>query len=178
MKINLLKAKQKRFLQIHLLAKCLAWTLRQHKSNKKNALAELQRLEDEDPSVRYDDVNDLSSAASFAGEVFGSEAKDTAIQVGATAVGLPFGPIGAGITRAAGVGYTTVKALPQMFAEAINKQEEAGMDTSILRATGATAFNAASEFAIDYFVVGKFIKAKGCGPCQKTFDGRRAIWWT
>ena len=134
---------------------------------QRNALAELQRLEDEDPSVRYDDVNDLSSAASFAGEVFGSEAKDTAIQVGATAVGLPFGPIGAGITRAAGVGYTTVKALPQMFAEAINKQEEAGMDTSILRATGATAFNAASEFAIDYFVVGKFIKPKDAGRAKK-----------
>ena len=134
---------------------------------QKNALAELQRLEAEDPSVRYDDVNDLSSAASFAGEALGSEAKDTAIQAGATAVGLPFGPVGAGITRAAGVGYTTIKALPQMFSEAINKQEEAGMDTSILRAGGATAINAASEFLIDYFVIGKFIKPVDAGRARK-----------
>ncbi|MDB2405831.1 zeta toxin family protein [Alphaproteobacteria bacterium] len=134
---------------------------------QKNALAELQRLEAEDPSVRYDDVNDLSSAASFAGEALGSEAKDTAIQAGATLAGLPFGPVGAGITRAAGVGYTTVKALPQMFAEAINKQEEAGMDTSILRAGGATAINAASEFLIDYFVIGKFIKPVDAGRARK-----------
>ena len=124
-------------------------------------------LEAEDPSIRYDDVNDLSSAASFAGEALGSEAKDTAIQAAATAAGLPFGPVGAGITRAAGVGYTTIKALPQMFAEAINKQEEAGMDTSILRAGGATAINAASEFLIDYFVIGKFIKPVDAGRARK-----------
>ena len=126
---------------------------------------ELARLEAEDPSIGFRDITGLDTAASFAGEQLGSEARDTAIQLGATATGAGIGALfggfgaapGAAIGRGVGVGYTTVQALPQMFAEAIDKQKEAGGDINLTKALGATAANALSEFIVDYFVVGKFM---------------------
>jgi len=126
---------------------------------------ELARLEAEDPSIGFRDITGVDTAASFAGEQLGSEARDAAIQVGATATGAGIGALfggvgaapGAAIGRGIGVGYTTAQALPQMFAEAIDKQKEAGGDINLTKALGATAANALSEFIVDYFVVGKFI---------------------
>ena len=126
---------------------------------------ELARLEAEDPSIGFRDITGLDTAASFAGEQLGSEARDTAIQLGATATGAAIGSvvpvvgtaIGAGVGRGLGVGYTTVQALPQMFAEAIDKQKEAGGDINLTKALGATTANALSEFIVDYFIIGKFL---------------------
>ena len=131
------------------------------------AEAELQRLEQEDPSVGFRDIEDAGTAASFAGEQIGSEARDLAIQTGATGVGAMFGPLGAFIGRAGGVGYTTAMAAPQLFAEAIDKQKEAGADISLGKALGATAANMVSEFIVDYFIVGKLLKPVDAGAVKR-----------
>ena len=119
--------------------------------------SELERLEAEDPSVRFGDVKDVGTGLSFAGEVIGEEAGDFAIQSGATIAGGIFGPVGAGVGRALGVGYTTIKALPEFFSEAVDTQRRAGEDVSVLKAAAATAGAALAEAISDYFIVGKLL---------------------
>lgn len=135
------------------------------RAKQEAAEAELRRLESEDPSVRFQDISGLGTAASFTGEQLGGEARDVAIQAGATATGAGIGSLfggigalpGAAIGRASGVAYTTAQAAPQMFAEAIEAQKEAGGEVNLTNALGATAVNLLSEAVADYFVVGKLI---------------------
>lgn len=143
----------------------LDWLKNRGTERREQAEERLRKLEAEDPSVGFDDIEGVGTALSFAGEQLGGEAEDIAIQTGATAtgavVGSAFGPIGTGlgatIGRGVGVGYTTIRSLPEMFSEAVEKQEEAGMDVSVGKAAAATAANALSEFLVDYFIVGKFL---------------------
>jgi hypothetical protein len=135
------------------------------RAKQEAAEAELRRLESEDPSVQFEDIRGLGTAASFTGEQLGGEARDAAIQAGATATGAGIGSLfggigalpGAAIGRASGVAYTTAQAAPQMFAEAIEAQKEAGGEVNLTNALGATAVNLLSEAVADYFVVGKLI---------------------
>ena len=143
----------------------LDWLKKRGTERREQAEERLRKLEAEDPSVGFDDIEGVGTALSFAGEQLGGEAEDIAIQTGATAtgavVGSAFGPIGTGIGatigRGVGVGYTTIRSLPEMFSEAVEKQEEAGMDVSVGKAAAATAANALSEFLVDYLIIGKFL---------------------
>jgi gas vesicle protein len=135
------------------------------RAKQEAAEAELRRLELEDPSIRFEDITGLGTAASVSGEALGGEARDIAIQAGATATGAGIGGLffgagavpGAAIGRTAGVAYTTAQAAPQMLAEAIEAQKEEGNEVNLTKALGATAINLLSEFVTDYFVVGKLI---------------------
>ena len=144
------------------------------KEKQEAAEKELARLEREDQSVGFRDILDSESAlegsdraASFAGEQLGSEARDLGIQTAATLGGSVFGPGGALIGRAGGVGYTTAMAAPELFAEAIEKQKEAGGEISLGKALGATAANLVSEFVVDYFLVGKLLKPIDAGKVKR-----------
>jgi hypothetical protein len=129
---------------------------------EQEAMAEIQRFQEVNPSVGLFDIEGIGDVGSFAGEVLGGEAEDLAIQMGATAagagVGAYFGGIGAApgaaIGRGIGVGFTTARMLPQLFAEAILAQEEAGRDPSIPRAAMTTLGNALLEFVTDYATAG------------------------
>jgi hypothetical protein len=135
------------------------------RAKQEAAEAELRRLELEDPSIRFEDITGLGTAASVSGEALGGEARDIAIQAGATATGAGIGGLffgagavpGAAIGRTAGVAYTTAQAAPQMLAEAIEAQKEEGNEVNLTKALGATAINLLSEFVTDYFVIGKLI---------------------
>jgi hypothetical protein len=135
------------------------------RAKQEAAEAELRRLELEDPSIRFEDITGLGTAASVSGEALGGEARDMAIQAGATATGAGIGGLffgagaapGAAIGRTAGVAYTTAQAAPQMLAEAIEAQKEEGNEVNLTKALGATAINLLSEFVTDYFVIGKLI---------------------
>jgi hypothetical protein len=135
------------------------------RAKQEAAEAELRRLELEDPSIRFEDITGLGTAASVSGEALGGEARDMAIQAGAMATGAGIGGLffgagaapGAAIGRTAGVAYTTAQAAPQMLAEAIEAQKEEGNEVNLTKALGATAINLLSEFVTDYFVIGKLI---------------------
>jgi hypothetical protein len=128
---------------------------------EQEAIAEIQRFQEVNPSVGLFDIENVGDVGSFAGEVLGGEATDLAIQLGATGtgagIGALFGGIGAGpgaaIGRGVGVGITTYRMLPQLFAEAITAQERAGNDPSIALAAATTLGNALLEFATDYFTL-------------------------
>ena len=136
----------------------LDWLKNTGTERKEQAEERLRQLEAEDPSVRFDDIKDVGTFGSFAGEALGGEAEDIAIQTAATVGGAAFfGPVGAAVARAGATAFTTARALPEMFAEAVEKQEEAGMELSIPKAAAATAANAVSEFIVDYFIIGKFL---------------------
>lgn len=145
--------------------KFFGFSAEEARAKQEAAEAELRRLESEDPSVQFEDIRGLGTAASFTGEQLGGEARDAAIQAGATATGAGIGSFfggigalpGAAIGRATGVAYTTAQAAPQMFAEAIEAQKEAGGEINLTNALGATAVNLLSEAVADYFVVGKLI---------------------
>jgi hypothetical protein len=149
------------------LGRLLGFDAEEARAKQEAAEAELARLEQEDPSVGFRDIKGPSTAASFAGEQIGSEARDIAIQTGATGAGALFGPIGAGVGRALGTGYTTAMAAPELFAEAIEKQKEAGGDISLPKALGATAGNMLTEFLADYFIVGKLLKPVDAGAFKR-----------
>lgn len=134
---------------------------------QREAEAELARLEAEDPTVGFRDIKGVGTAASFAGEQLGSEARDLAIQTGATLGGGWLGPLGALAGRVAGVGYTTATSAPELFAEAIEKQKEAGGDISLGWAVGATAANMVSEYIVDYFIAGKLLKLVDAGAFKR-----------
>ena len=134
---------------------------------QREAEAELARLEAEDPTVGFRDIKGVGTAASFAGEQLGSEARDLAIQTGATLGGGAFGPLGALAGRVAGVGYTTATSAPELFAEAIEKQKEAGGDISLGWAVGATAANMVTEYIVDYFIAGKLLKLVDAGAFKR-----------
>jgi hypothetical protein len=128
---------------------------------EQEAIAEIQRFQEVNPSVGLFDIENVGDVGSFAGEVLGGEAADLAIQLGATGTGAGIGSlagpggtaIGAGIGRGVGVGITTYRMLPQLFAEAITAQERAGNDPSIARAAATTVGNALLEFVTDYFTL-------------------------
>ena len=144
------------------------------KQKEEEAKTELARLNQIEASVGFQDIKDVGTAASFAGEAIGSEAEDFAIQSAATVAGLaaaplfgPLAPIAPIVTRAGGVAYTTVRALPEMFAEALKYQEQAGGDISIPKAAISTAINAATEAVVDYFLVSKLIKPADGGKIRR-----------
>jgi hypothetical protein len=145
----------------------LGFDAEEAKEKQEEAEAELARLEREDPSVGFRDIEGVGTAASFAGEQIGSEARDLGIQTAATLGGAIFGPGGALVGRAGGVGYTTAMAAPELFAEAIEKQKEAGEEISLGKALGATAANLVSEFVVDYFLVGKLLKPIDAGKVKR-----------
>lgn len=118
---------------------------------------ELARLEAEDASVRFGDIEGLDTGLSFAGEIIGEESGDLAIQTGATLAGAPFGPVGMAIGRGLGVGYTTIKSLPEFFSEAVETQKRAGEDVNVLKAAAASAGAALADGIADYFIVGKLL---------------------
>jgi hypothetical protein len=128
---------------------------------EQEAIAEIQRFQEVNPSVGLFDIENVGDVGSFAGEVLGGEAADLAIQLGATGTGAGIGSlagpggtaIGAGIGRGVGVGITTYRMLPQLFAEAITAQERAGNDPNIARAAATTVGNALLEFVTDYFTL-------------------------
>jgi len=142
------------------LGRFLGFDAEEARAKQEAAEAELARLEAEDASVGFRDIEGVGTAASFAGEQIGSEAKDIAIQT----VGTLFGPLG----RAAATGYTTAMAAPELLAEAIEKQREAGGELNLRNAIGATAANMASEFVADYFIVGKLLKPVDAGAFKRT----------
>ena len=157
------------------IGRLLGFDAEEAKAKQEAAEAELARLEAEDASVGFRDILESETAlegsgraASFAGEQIGSEARDLAIQTGATLGGSIFGPAGAAVGRAGGVGYTTAMAAPELFAEAIEKQKEAGGDINLGKAIGATAANLVSEFVADYFIVGKLLKPIDAGAFKRT----------
>lgn len=136
---------------------------------------ELARLEAEDASVRFGDIEGVGTGLSFAGEVIGEESGDLAIQTGATLAGGIFGPLGMAVGRAAGVGYTTIKALPEFFSEAVETQKRAGEDVSIRKAAAATAGAALAEAIADYFVVGKLLNpSEGKRIARALKDGAKS----
>jgi hypothetical protein len=128
---------------------------------EQEAIAEIERFQEVNPSVGLFDIEGVGDVGSFAGEVLGGEAADLAIQLGATGTGAGIGSlagpggtaIGAGVGRAVGVGITTYRMLPQLFAEAITAQERAGNDPNIARAAATTVGNAMLEFVTDYFTL-------------------------
>jgi hypothetical protein len=128
---------------------------------EQEAIAEIQRFQEVNPSVGLFDIENVGDVGSFAGEVLGGEAADLAIQLGATGTGAGIGSlagpggtaIGAGIGRGVGVGITTYRMLPQLFAEAITAQERAGNDPNIALAAATTVGNALLEFVTDYFTL-------------------------
>lgn len=142
------------------------------RKRKEAAEKELARLEAEDPSVRFTDIEGAGTAASFAGEAIGEEAGDLAIQTGATGFGaLVAGPAGALVGRTLGVGYTTIKSLPEMFAENVEAQERAGKELNLGLAAGTTVAQAAAEFVTDFFIVGKLLPQKQKGRMVRALTG-------
>ena len=142
------------------------------REKKEAAEEELARLEAEDPSVRFTDIEGVDTAASFAGEAIGEEVGDLAIQTGATGTGFLFGgPAGALIGRTLGVGYTTIKSLPEMFAENVEAQERAGKELNLIAATGTTVAQAGAEFLADFFIVGKLLPQKQKGRMVRALTG-------
>ena len=149
------------------------------KEKKEAAEEELARLEAEDPSVRFTDIEGVDTAASFAGEAIGEEVGDLAIQTTATGAGAAIGSLffgvgalpGAAIGRTIGVGYTTIKSLPEMFAENVEAQERAGKELNLIAATGTTVAQAGAEFLADYFIVGKLLPQKQKGRMVRALTG-------
>merc|ERR1711991_310772 len=109
------------------------------REKKEAADKELARLRAEDESVRFEDIRGVGTAGSVVGEALGEEFGDLAIQSAATAGGAAVGSLffgagalpGAAIGRTLGVGYTTIKSLPQLFSENIEAQRRAGDELNL-----------------------------------------------
>jgi hypothetical protein len=60
---------------------------------EQEAIAEIQRFQEVNPSVGLFDIENVGDVGSFAGEVLGGEATDLAIQLGATGTGAGIGAL-------------------------------------------------------------------------------------
>ena len=149
------------------------------KEKKEIADKELARLQAEDPSVRFEDIRGVGTAGSVVGEALGEEFGDLAIQSAATVGGAAVGSLflgagaipGAAIGRTLGVGYTTIKSLPQLFSENIEAQRRAGDELNLGAAAGTTIAQAAAEFVADWLIVGKLLPSKGKNRMDRALSG-------
>ena len=149
------------------------------REKKEAADKELARLRAEDESVRFEDIRGVGTAGSVVGEALGEEFGDLAIQSAATAGGAAVGSLflgagalpGAAIGRTLGVGYTTIKSLPQLFSENIEAQRRAGDELNLTAAAGTTIAQAAAEFVADWLIVGKLLPSKGKNRVVRALSG-------